>query len=271
MVAVLFGLGLALSGCASVPFLSTGSDEFIEEDIVPPQEGYEAGVNFVNQRRFRSALKEFERVERQHPYSSFAEKSSLMSVYSHYQLGEFEKSVSAADRYLALHPASDQAAYAAYLKSLSLYSQIQDATRDQTKADEAIDAFNTVIERYPDSEYVADSKEKIVIARDQLAGKDMSVGRFYLGQKNYPAAVNRFRSVVDDHQQTTHIEEALMRLTEAYLAMGLLDEARTATAVLGHNYPSSSWYNDAYNLLQKQGLTPKVDPNSSLSTALQPG
>ncbi len=188
-----------------------------------------------------------------------------MTVYIAARTGQYDKTILAADRFLALYPSSEDAPYAMYMKGAAQYNQMKDITRDQQTAEDAIATFQAIINNFPSSRYAKDAKERILIAKDQLAGKEMSVGRYYLGNNNYTAAINRFRAVVEDHQTSTHVEEALLRLTEAYLALGLVNEAKTAAAVLGHNYPSSRWYEDAYKLLQKQGLAPEVESGNWLS------
>ena len=174
-----------------------------------------------------------------------------------------------ADRYLALYPNSQDAPYAMYMKATSYFEQIKDITRDQGKAQDAITSYQRLIDNYPRSQYVTQARENILIAHDQLAGKEMSVGRYYLGAGQYAAAINRFRNVAEQYQTSTHIEEALYRLTEANLALGLTHEAQTAAAVLGHNYPTSSWYKQAFELLQKQGLSPKINEGSQLASLRQ--
>lgn len=251
-------LVLTLSGCASGFNLFGGDQGFIEEDLVPPEQLYAEGVAYVNNGRIRSAISAFEKLERQHPYSSYTPKAQLMTVFGQYRRGAFEDTIIAADRFISLNPSSSEVPYAMFLRANSFYHQIKDITRDQQASIDAINKFEEIIARFPDSEYAEESRERILVASDQLAGKEMSVGRYYLNQKNYGAAVNRFREVVENHQTSTHIEEALMRLTETYLALGLIAEAQTAAAVLGHNYPAGEWYRNAYDLLDSQGLRPEI-------------
>ena len=249
-------LSVSLSGCAG--FNLFGPQKIKEEEIIPPDTLYQEALKDVDRRFYRGAIATLEKLERQHPYSEYAEKSKLMTVYLNFKQGKFDKAVMAADRYLALYPTSSEVAYVLYLKGTSYFFQIKDITRDQQNARDAIDTLNLLINNFPKSKYVDDARESIAIAEDQLAGKEMSVGRYYQGNGQLLAAVNRFRVVVENYQTTTQIEEALYRLTETYLALGLINEARTAAAVLGHNYPTGKWYQDAYALLQKQGLTPEV-------------
>ena len=260
MVAV---LALSLSACAG--FNLFGEKKIVEEEIIPAEELYDKAIAQVEDQRFLSAQKTFDKLERQHPYSEYSERSRLMTVYINARTSQYEKTILSADRFLAIYPSSEDAPYAMYMKGAAQYNQMKDITRDQQTAEDAIATFQAIINNYPDSRYAKDAKERILIAKDQLAGKEMSVGRYYLGNNNYTAAINRFRIVVEDHQTSTHVEEALLRLTEAYLALGLVNEAKTAAAVLGLNYPSSRWYEDAYKLLQKQGLAPEVAQGNWLS------
>lgn len=257
-------LGLTLAGCSLF-----GPPKITEETIIPPETLYNLALNDMDAQRYNTAITELDKLERQHPYSEYNEKAKLMQVFANYKIGKYDKAVLAADRYLALFPSSDQVAYVLYLKGNSQYAQITDITRDQQTAKDAVDTYSALINGYPKSEYAKDARDKIRIAYDQLAGKEMSVGRYYEGNGRYAAAIARFRVVVDQYQTSTHIEEALFRLTEANLALGLVSEAQTAAAVLGHNYPSSPWYKEAYDLLQKQGVEPKINPASTLATAIK--
>jgi len=256
-------LAVSLSACAG--FGLFGEKKIVEEEIIPAEELYDKAIAQVEDQRFLSAQKTFDKLERQHPYSEYSERSRLMTVYINARTGQYDKTILSADRFLALYPSSEDAPYAMYMKGAAQYNQMKDITRDQQTAEDAIATFQSIINNYPNSRYAKDAKERILIAKDQLAGKEMSVGRYYLGNNNYTAAINRFRNVVENHQTSTHVEEALLRLTEAYLALGLVNEAKTSAAVLGHNYPSSQWYDDAYKLLQKQGLAPEVAKGNWLS------
>jgi outer membrane protein assembly factor BamD len=188
-----------------------------------------------------------------------------MSAFANYRRGRNDETIQAANRFLTLYPGSEDAAYAQYLIGASYFNQIPDVTRDQDATRRAMASLEEIVARYPDSEYAVDASRKLIVARDQLAGKEMQVGRYYLERREYIAAVNRFRAVVTDYQDTRHVEEALERLVEANLAMGLAGEAQTAAAVLGHNFPDSPWYQDAYKLLQSGGLEPREDRGSWLS------
>ncbi len=242
-----------------------GQPKIKEEPIIPPQTLYEEALTNMDRQRFATAITSLEKLERQHPYSEYAEKAKLMIVYASFRLGKYDEAVLAADRYLAIYPNSKETAYVLYLKGSSYFNQIKDITRDQQLSRDAIDTFQQLTRNFPDSQYSKDAREKMIVAADQLAGKEMSVGRYYLGNGQYTAAINRFRVVVERYQTSTHIEEALYRLTEANLSLGLINEAQTAAAVLGHNYPSSTWYQEAYQLLQKQGLAPQVNEGSPLA------
>jgi len=247
-----------------------GPTKMKEEPIVPPDTLYQTALSDMDSQRYQHAVATLKTLERQHPYSEFNEKAKLMETYANYRMGHFDEAILAADRYLALFPSSDQTAYVLFLKGTAYFAQITDITRDQDISQKAIETYTLLINNYPTSDYAKDARDKMVIAVDQLAGKEMSVGRYYEGNGQYAAAINRFRAVVDKYQTSTHIEEALFRLTECNLALGLVAEAQTAAAVLGHNYPSGDWYKRAYELLQKQGLEPKLNSGSPLATALTP-
>jgi len=254
---------LALGGC-----FMFGSSKIVEEEIIPVEVLYDSAIESVNRQGYKAALEDFQKLDRQHPYSEYAEKSKLMQVFIYFRTKKLEEAILAADRYLALYPSSEDAAYAMYLKGTSYYGQIRDITRDQQNAQSAIETYQQLIANYPNSEYAADARTKLLLAQDQIAGKEMSVGRYYLGNGQYTAAINRFKVVVEEHEKSTHVEEALMRLTEAYLKLGLVSEARNSAAVLGLNYPASSWYQDAYSLLQTQNLTPQAQAGNTLGASL---
>ena len=260
---------LALAGCAGMNLFS--APKIKDEEIVPPDTLYSEALAQMENQRFAGAVTTLEKLERQHPFSPQAERAKVMVVYSTFRLGKYDEAVLAADRFLALYPSSKEVPYVLYLKGTSYYNQIKDITRDQQISRNAIDTYLLVINNYPDSEYAQDARDKMAVAFDQLAGKEMSVGRYYLGNGQFTAAINRFRVVVERYQTSTHIEEALYRLTEANLALGLINEAQTAAAVLGHNYPSSTWYQEAYQLLQKQGLAPQVNEGSPLAGLFRRG
>ena len=246
-----------------------GPSKIKDEEIIPAETLYQTALSDMDKQRYNTAIENLKKLERQHPYSEYNEKAKLMEVYANYRIGKFDEAILAADRYMALFPSSEEMPYVLFLKGTSYFAQITDITRDQQLSQDAIATYTLLIANYPKSDYAKDARDKMVIAVDQLAGKEMSVGRYYAGNGQYAAAINRFRVVVDKYQTSTHIEEALFRLTESNLALGLTNEAQTAAAVLGHNYPSSSWYKDALGLLQKVGLQPKVNSASPLAASLQ--
>ncbi|MGP9822059.1 outer membrane protein assembly factor BamD [Salinarimonas sp. NSM] len=267
------GLALALAGCETVASLNPfGRGETYEPEIVetrPAAELYNEGLSLIDRGQYQSAAERFEEIEEAYPFSDFARRALVMQAYAQFAGGAYDDSTNTAQRYLQLYPGQDSADYAQYILAMSNFNQIPDITRDQTRTAQALRAFQELIDRYPDSDYVEDARAKIVFANDQLAGKEMEVGRFYLERRNYTGAINRFRTVVASYQTTRHSEEALARLTEAYMAMGIVDEAQTAAAVLGHNFPESQWYRDSYALLQSGGLEPRENRQSWISRAFR--
>jgi outer membrane protein assembly factor BamD len=245
-----------------------GKEEVIPDD--PADKLYNEGLYLLNkQRDYKKAAKRFEEVDRQHPYSEWARKSLIMSAYAYYEGGQYDDSVNAAKRYITLHPGSPDAAYAQFLIGSSYFDQISDISRDQGRTEKAMQALDEVSRKYPNTEYAANAKKKLEIARDQLAGKEMDTARFYQKKRDYIAAINRFKVVITQYQTTRHVEEALMRLTETYMSLGIVGEAQTAAAVLGHNFPDSPWYKDAYNLVKGGGLEPSEDRGSWISKAFK--
>jgi outer membrane protein assembly factor BamD len=236
--------------------VACGSDkpEFQER---PVTDLYNGAMDALEGGEFKEASTLFDEVERQHPYSPWATKAQLMAAYSYYQADEYEDAVAALDRYIRLHPASPDVPYAHYLKALCYYEQISDVGRDQKMTEQARAAFEELIARFPDTQYYRDAKLKLDLINDHLAGKEMNIGRYYIRQKQYLAAINRFRRVIEDYQTTTHVPEALHRLVEAYTAIGLDDEARKVAAVLGHNFPGSDWYVDSYELVESKEVRPR--------------
>ncbi|MCB8837881.1 outer membrane protein assembly factor BamD [Aurantimonas sp. VKM B-3413] len=259
-------LGAAgLGGCQSS---STDVDVLaLAAQTDPPDVLYNQGLANLEGGRLGEASKKFEAIDRQHPYSEWARKALVMNAFTSYRGGDYDEAVNAAKRYLSLYPGTDEAAYAQYIIGLSYYRQIPDVTRDQVGAARAAAAMREVIERYPDSPYVEDAQTKLRIARDQLAGKEMQVGRYYLERRDYVAAINRFKNVVDVYPESRQVEEALARLTESYYAMGLTGEAQAAASVLGQNFPDSPWYRDSYALLKSKGLEPREGGATSWFTA----
>lgn len=215
---------------------------------------YSLATRDLERHRYDTAIAYFEEVERQHPYSSWARRAMLMKAFAYYQGNDYEEAVTAVDQFISLHPGNKDAGYAYYLKAMCFYERIRDVGRDQDYTNNAVAALNDVIRRYPDTEYARDARLKLDLTFDHLAGKEMYVGRFYLKQNKHIAAINRFKTVVEKYQTTSHVPEALHRLVEAYLELGIVDEARAAAAVLGYNYPGSRWYQESYRLFKARGL-----------------
>jgi len=260
----LFAAPMVLAGCMSEKDidLSTYVDQTEPADVL-----YNQALANLNAGRLSEASKKFAAIDRQHPYSEYARKAMVMGAFANYRQGNYDDAVASAKRYLALYPSTEDAAYAQYIIGLSYYRQIKDVTQDQREARLTAQTMQELVTRWPDSEYAEDAKAKIRFAHDQLAGKEMQIGRYYLERREYIAAIKRFRTVVENYSNTRHVEEALARLTETYYAMGLTDEAQTAAAVLGHNYPDSQWYKDSYKLLQSKGLEPRENKGSWISKA----
>jgi outer membrane protein assembly factor BamD len=264
-------LGVTLSGCGTGAlwdkFMAKDEQTFSDE---PADKLYNEGLFLMNnQHDLKAATKKFDEVDREHPYSEWARKSLLMSAYASYQAGDYDTCIGSASRYVTLHPGSADAAYAQYLIAASNYDQIPDISRDQARTEKAMASLEEVIRKYPTSEYAGEAKKKLEGARDQLAGKEMAIGRYYMERRDYTGAINRFKTVVTRYQTTRHVEEALARLTEAYMAIGIVGEAQTAAAVLGHNFPDSRWYKDAYNLVKSGGSEPSENRGSWISKAFR--
>ena len=259
LIAVAAPLALAACGEKDID-LST-----YVEDVEPADVLYNQALANLNEGKVTEASRKFAAVDRQHPYSEYARKSMVMATFTNYRQGQYAEAINSGRRYVQLYPSTPDAAYAQYLVGLSYFRQIRDVTQDQSESQKTIAAMQELVERWPESEYVEDAQTKIRFARDQLAGKEMQVGRYYLERREYISSIKRFRFVVENFSNTRHVEEALARLVEAYYAMGLASEAQTAAAVLGHNYPESEWYKDSYTLLQSGGLEPRENNNSWLS------
>ncbi len=272
-VALALCAGLLLSGCDTLSNMNPfDKPEVYKPEVtadVPADRLYNEGLARIQNGDTEGATKKLAEIDKSAPFSPYARKGLILTAYANYQSSKWEEAITASKRFIAQNPASPDAAYAQYIMAMSYYNQIPDATRDQERTEKAIAAFAELLQKYPKSEYVVDAKEKILVARDQLAGKEMNVGRFYLEKRNYTGAVNRFRDVITKYQTTRHVEEALMRLTEAYMALGITNEAQTAAAVLGHNFPDSPWYKDSYVLLQSGGLEPREDRGSYISRVFQ--
>lgn len=255
-------LAALLAGAALLAACSSTDDAEIAYVERPVEQLYNEAAGAIERSNFTLAADLFEEVERQHPYSPWAVRAQLMAAYAMYEDEKFDEAIVALDRFIQLHPGNERIDYAYYLRALSYYDQISDPTRDQRITEQARSALTEVVRRFPDSEYGRDARLKLDLTEDLLAAKEMDVGRFYLRQGQYAAAISRFRRVVEFHQTTNQVPEALHRLVEAYLAVGLEGEARTTAAVLGHNFPGSEWYTDSYRLMVEGAETPPPDGGS---------
>ncbi len=244
---------LATAGCAGRGGAGRTDLPYVARDVGTL---YTAAKGRLDQGRYKEAAALFDEVERQHPYSVWARRAQLMGAFSYYLNGDYTEAIQGAQRFLSVHPGNRDAPYAYYLIALSYYEQISDVTRDQKITSQAQDALGELVRRYPNTRYAADARLKTDLVRDHLAGKEMEIGRFYERRRQWLAATLRFRKVVDEYQTTTHAPEALMRLTETYLALGVRGEAEKAAAVLGANYPGSDWYSRAYKLMQDNPIKP---------------
>ena len=265
-------VALSLGGCSTFDSLNPFGGEKYEAKVLPDepaQQIYDQALVRLERRDYEAAARRFTDLEKQFPFSQWSRKGLLMVAYSNYEGQKWDETVMAGNRYISLYPSTDETPYALYLVGMSMYNQIPDISRDQDRAEQTVKVFNDLVQKFPKSEYVEEAKYKLMVARDQLAGKEMSVGRFYLARKNYTAGINRFREVLAKYQTTRHTEEALFRLTEAYYGLGIINEAQTAAAVLGHNYPDSQWYKDAYSLLEKGGVQPQVSQGSWITRAFR--
>jgi outer membrane protein assembly factor BamD len=246
--------GVWLSGCS-------GTDKNKETER-PVEEIYNTAAKELEDGDYKASAKNFEEVERQYPYSQWATRAQLMAAYAQYQALDFDSAIATLDRFIQLHPGNSDVGYAYYLRALSSYQRIADVARDQSYTREAEKALQDVVSRFPDSPYARDAIAKIALVQDQLAGSEMEVGRYYLKQKIYNAALSRFQNVVEKYQTTSHVPEALNRMVECYLALGIKPEAQATAAVLGYNFPGSSWYQHSYDLLGGEKLTPAPNQQS---------
>ena len=262
------GMSIALAGCgSSLPSIGN----LLEDKSVPkevtgtPEELYRIGDARLTSGNYPVAVKYFEEVDRQHPYSPLARRAIVMASFAHYKDGKYPEAIAGAKRYVTLHPGTKEAALAQYIVSSSYFDRIKNPNNDQTATKKALQELKVLVRRYPNSRYVSKVNNRIKIAVDVLAAHEMQVGRYYLKNNNYLAAINRFKTVVRSYQTTKHVEEGLARLTEAYMAMGITNEAQSAAAILGHNFPSSKWYHDSYALLKSGGLAPREHKGSWIS------
>lgn len=249
---------LVVTGCAG----NKSDTPKIAYEERPVELLYNTGALRMDQHRWDEAVEYFREVERQHPYSEWSRRAILMTAYANYESNNYADAVADSERFISLYPGNPNAVYAYYLKAVSYFEQIVDVGRDQGFTENAKAALTEVVQRYPNSEYATDARLKIDMVNDQLAGKEMTIGRYYLREGQTLAAVGRFRTVIDRYQTTSHTPEALYRLVESYLTLGLLDEAQKNGAVLGANYPGDQWYYDAYRLLTDKGLQPAVEPRT---------
>jgi outer membrane protein assembly factor BamD len=258
-------LAATLAGCDTLSDFNPFAGEKYKmtvEPIVPASTAYDQGLAKLANGDPGEAAKKFTELGKRYPGSDWARKGLLMTTYAQFQSGDYDDAAGSAQRYVKEYPKTTEAPYALYLEASSHYSQILDISRDQDHAQKSMELFKQLVQTYPKSEYVDDAKAKMQVSLDQLGGKEMSIGRFYLHQRNYTAAINRFRNVLTYYQTTRHAEEALYRLVEAYMALGVADEAETAAAILGHNFPDGEWYKNAYALLKSDGRSPQEHQGS---------
>lgn len=246
---------IALSGCSSDENKGPLPDK-------PVEELYSDGNKAFADGDYKGSAKSFEEVERQYPYSQWATKAQLMAAYAQYQGRDYDSAIATLDRFIQLHPGNAEVAYAFYLRAICFYERITDIARDQSITREAEKALQDVVSRFPNTAYARDAEAKISLVQDQLAGAEMEVGRYYLKRRIFNAALPRFQNVVAQYQTTSQVPEALHRMVECYLALGIKPEAQAAAAVLGHNFPGSDWYQKSYDLLGGENLAPKADPES---------
>jgi outer membrane protein assembly factor BamD len=284
-MAMVLAVGMTLAGCSSSLLggilgddqkaTSTSASGGLGHSVAPELGGsseqgkmaelYNKGLEQIRNGEYKSAVKSFSEVERQYPYSAWATKSILMQAYANYESGRMDDCIVAANRFITLHPGHKDAPYAYYLVALANYNRISDTKRDQTVTQKALNDLEEVQRRFPGTRYAEDAGKKVLLAKERLAGKEMEVGRYYYKQGAYLAGINRFKRVVTDYQRSQQTPEALYRLAEGYMALGVASEAQTAAAVLGHNYPDSQWYKDAYALVSTDGQAPVASEQSWIS------
>ncbi|MBB6160864.1 MULTISPECIES: outer membrane protein assembly factor BamD [Rhizobium] len=260
----LIGTGVGLAACQSDKDIDITKLGFEAES---PEMLYNQGLANMKAGNMAEAGRKFDAIDKQNPFTEWGRKALVMSTFVKQRMGRNDDAISVGNRYLSQYPKSQDSAYVQYLVGLSYSKQISDVTQDQKAAANTIAAMSKVVNDYPKSEYVEDAQAKIRFARDQMAGKEMQIGRYYLERKEYLAAIQRFRNVVETYPNTNQVEEALARLTETYYRMGIVEEAQTAAAVLGRNYPDSQWYADSYKLLHSGGVEPRENRGSWISRA----
>jgi outer membrane protein assembly factor BamD len=253
---------VGLSACSHLGLGAKKKADTTAYEERPVDQLYAAGAQRLDDHRWGDSINYFKEVERQHPYSEWSRRAIMMQAFAHYEANQYDDAITDADRFIQLYPGHPTTAYAYYLKAECYFEQILDIGRDQAATEEALAAMREVARRYPKSEYAADARLKIDMVNDQLAGREMTIGRWYLREGNTLAAIGRFKTVVDKYQTTSQTPEALYRLVEAYLTLGIIDEANRNAAVLGYNYPGDAWYADAYRLMTEKGLHPTVVPTS---------
>lgn len=258
---MLAAMAVSLSACST----SNDAAKLLNPD--PPDKMYATADQLMARGKFEDAAKKFEDLDRDHPYSQEARRAIVMAAYAYFRAGKYQEAIATARRYTSMHPGTKEAPLAHHIIISSYFDEMVGPNRDQTNTRKALAELKILKSRYPDSPYAKDADNRIRIAEDSLAASEMEVGRYYQKKKNFLAAINRFKTVVSEYQTTAHVEEALMRLVECYMALGIKPEAQTAAAVLGHNFPDSRWYKDAYALLQSDGLAPREDTGSWLSQA----
>ena len=256
-----------LGACSWMPFFGDEEQPDIEAIETTEQKVYARAQRSLRSSNHTAAIEQLELLEARFPFGEFAEQAQLELIYARYMTYDLEGARSSADRFIRLHPGHDSVDYAYYLKALSYYEQISDVSRDQTNTTRALQALQEVVRRFPDSNFARDAKLKLDLTRDHLAGKEMSVARYYQKQGNYLAAINRFKVVIDKYQTTTHAAESLHRLAECYLSIGMKEEALRVASILGHNYPSSTWYSDSYSLFKPKVSTAKEISQTPLKRA----
>ena len=249
---------MLLGACSTT---SLNSTQALNPD--PPAKMFADADVLMSKGSFEAAAAKFEALDREHPYSQEARRAIVLSAYAFYKAGKTPEAIASAERYVALHPGTKEAPLAHHIIASAYFDEMKGPNRDQRSTRKALEQLKTLKTRYPDSEYARDADNRIRVAEDNLAAQEMEVARYYLNGKNYVAAINRFKTVVSEFQTTAHVEEALMRLTECYMALGITKEAQNAAAVLGHNFPDSKWYKDAYALLKSDGLAPRGDDGDS--------
>ncbi len=251
----------------SLMLVACSSDEAVkkDEEIIQAsaEELYNDGLSALQNKQYKDAIEKFEDIERTQPFSDWATRGQIMAAYGHYRQGDYDAAIAGLERFIKLHPAHPQAAYVFYLRAMCYYEQISDVKRDQEFTKQAQLALQEVVNRYSNTEYARDAKLKMDLVNDHLAGKEMEIGRYYQTRNEYVAAINRFKDVVENFDTTSHVPEALHRLTETYLVLGVKDEAQKYAAVLGHNFPDSPWYKRSYDLLK--GNVPKMENESWLN------